>query len=144
MLVFFDTSVLVAGMVEPHPKHGRSRAWLERARAGEFEWAVAGHSLAETYSVLTSLPVKPRISPGGARRLIRENIESSARIVTLTSADHGSVLDRMALLGIIGGNVYDALLAGAAEKAGARRLLTLNPEDFQKAWPEGKGIITVP
>jgi hypothetical protein len=44
----------------------------------------------------------------------------------------------------MGGNIYDALLARAAEKCGARRLLTLNPEDFRRAWPEGEKIIEVP
>ena len=37
MDAFFDTSVLVAGMVESHPKLARSHAWLERAMIGELE-----------------------------------------------------------------------------------------------------------
>jgi predicted nucleic acid-binding protein len=144
MEAFFDTSVLIAGMIESHPKHARSHAWLERAKKGEIEWAVAAHSLAETFAVLTTLPVKPRISPGSARRLIAENIESSAKIVTLATSDYTAVLGRMADLGIVGGSIYDALLAQAAGKCGARRLLTLNPEDFRRAWPEGEKIIEVP
>jgi hypothetical protein len=35
-----------------------------------------------------------------------------------------------------GAIVYDALLVRAAEKAGVDRLLTLNIDDFRRAWPD--------
>ena len=56
MKVMFDTSVLVAGMVEPHPMHERALPWLKRARSRDLEFFVAGHTLAELYAVLTTLP----------------------------------------------------------------------------------------
>lgn len=74
MKILFDTSVLVAAVIEPHPMHTRALPWLKRARAGEFDFFVASHTLAELYAVLTTLPVSPRISPGTAWRLIHENI----------------------------------------------------------------------
>ncbi|MBS0261361.1 MAG: PIN domain-containing protein [Planctomycetes bacterium] len=64
MKMLLDTSVLVAGMLSDHAHHSVAWPWLERAKAGAFEFVVAGHSLAELYAVLTKLPRRPRISPG--------------------------------------------------------------------------------
>ena len=75
MKILFDTSVLVAAVVQPHPMHSRALPWLKRAKAGEYDFVVATHTLAELYAVLTTLPVKPRISSSTAWRLIQENIE---------------------------------------------------------------------
>ena len=63
MRTLFDTSVLVAACIEGHPKHERALPWLSKAKAQEFEFVVSSHTLAELYAVLTTLPVKPRISP---------------------------------------------------------------------------------
>ena len=144
MKAFFDTSVLIAAMVESHPHHERSVAWLSKARAGTVAWAVAAHSLAETYAVLTTLPVKPRISAALASRLIRENILDSAEIVALSPREYLHTVTRLAENGIVGGAIYDALLAFAAEKAEATRLLTLNLNDFRRAWPSIANIVELP
>lgn len=140
----FDTSVLVAGLVSQHPRHGRAFPWLKRVAAGEVAGLVATHSLAELYAVLTSLPVRPRISPGAARRLIRETVESSFQVVQLTARDYRDVLDSVAELGLAGGVVYDALAARIAEKAGVDQLLTFNPSDFRRSWPRGGHVIQEP
>jgi predicted nucleic acid-binding protein len=50
----------------------------------------------------------------------------------------------MADLGLSGGIVYDALIARAAQKVKADRLLTLNPGDFRRVWPNGERIIASP
>jgi predicted nucleic acid-binding protein len=47
-------------------------------------------------------------------------------------------------LELSGGAVYDSLIARAAEKAGADRLLTLNPAHFHRVWPEGAAAILPP
>ena len=144
MKVLFDTSVLVAAMVEPHPMHGRALPWLRRAKARAFEWVIASHTLAELYAVLTTLPVIPRIAPGMAWRLMQENVEPTATVIALSAADYRMTIRRLAELGLPGGVVYDALIAQAAQKARVGRLLTLNPEDFKRVWPEGEAILTVP
>ena len=53
MRILFDTSVLVAAMVESHPMHSRALPWLQQVRAGEPEdsFFVAAHTLAELYAV---------------------------------------------------------------------------------------------
>ena len=140
----FDTSVLVAGMVEPHPMHERALPWLKRARSGDLEFFVASHTLAELYAVLTTLPVSPRISPGAAWRLIREDVITAAKIISISPSDYGAVIRRVADLGMSGGIIYDAIITKAAQKAQVDRILTLNPDDFTRAWPEGATLISLP
>lgn len=124
--------------------HGSAFVWLKKAKAKEFEALVASHSLAETYAVLTSMPLRPRISPPLAARLLRENVTSLARIVSLSVSDYRKVVNEMSELGLSGGVIYDALIARAAAKAATDRLLTLNPSDFVRVWPEGSSRISSP
>ena len=137
MKAFADTSVLVAAMVESHPAHGRAFPWLKRAKSKEFELVVCTHTLAELYAVLTTLPVRPRLGPDIARRLIRDNVETVATIIELRTKDYVTVLDGQTSLGLTGGAIYDALAAHAAQKAGVDKLLTLNESDFRRVWPDG-------
>ena len=144
MKTLFDTSVIIAALVESHPMHDRAFPWLRQAKANEFEFVVAGHTLAELYAVLSTLPIKPRISPLVAQKLIHENIEVSAKIVSLTSVEYSTTIKRLSELGLVGGIVYDALIAKVAEKSKVERLLTLNIKHFKRVWPEGDSIIAVP
>ena len=144
MKVLLDSSVLVAAMVEAHPDHGRSLPWLQRAGRGELELVVAAHSLAETYAVLTQLPLRPRISPALAGALIARNVIGHARVVALTARDYTAVIARLASTGVAGGTTYDALIARAAEKAKCDRLLTWNRDHFLRCWPDGAERIATP
>ena len=144
MKVLFDTSVLVAALGQAHPNHVRALPWLSRAKAGEIEFLVSLHSVAELYAVLSALPTRPRLSPAEAWRLVRENVEASAHLVALTPEDYISTIRRISERGLAGGVVYDALLARAAEKSAVDRLLTFNEADFLRAWPEGAAVLLTP
>jgi predicted nucleic acid-binding protein len=138
----FDTSVLVAAMVEAHPRHAEAFTWLQRGHAGKLEYFVCAHSLAELYAVLSTYPARPRLSPELASRLIRENVTQAARVVSLSGSDYSLVLQSLAAMGQPGAVIYDALISRAAQKARVDRLLTLNPRDFLRVWPDGAAIIT--
>jgi predicted nucleic acid-binding protein len=144
MRVLLDTSVLVAALVRSHPRHAHARPWLTRALAGEIGLVLAAHSLAELHATLTSLPVRPRISPHTAARLRDDNLPPDTEIVALTAEDYRIVLGSVTELGLAGGVVYDALIARAAEIAEVDRLLTLNERDFRRVWPEGDDRIGSP
>ena len=144
MKIFFDTSVLVAAIVEPHPMHKRALPWLKRGKAGEFDMFIASHTLAELYAVLTTLPLKPKISTGTAWRLVHENVEVSAKIVFMSVSDYTSTIKLVADLGLTGGIIYDALIAKVAQKSGVERFLTFNVDDFKRVWPEGESILFIP
>jgi len=142
--ILFDTSIIVSGIVETHPMHAKCLPWLQRAKAGEVECIVVSHTLAETYAVLTTLPVKPRISPLVAQRLIDNNLQEIARIVPLTIADYWNTIQRMTAMGLSGGTIYDALIATVARRLSIDKLLTLNTDDFRRVWPEGDQVISAP
>jgi predicted nucleic acid-binding protein len=143
MKILFDTSVIIAAMIEPHPMHSRAFPWLKRAKSKALEILVASHTLAELYAVLTTLPISPKITPGIARQLIYINIETISKTVSLSSSDYISVIKQMADLGLSGGVIYDALIAKAAQKSKVDHLLTFNVDDFKRIWPEGvKHIIS--
>jgi predicted nucleic acid-binding protein len=142
--VLFDTSVLIAAIVEPHSMHERAFPWLKRARDKEFELIVASHTLAELYSVLTTLPIYPRIPPGTAWRLVHENVESIAKKISLSPTDYSRTIKWAAERGLTGGIIYDALIAQAAKIAKVDQLLTLDLDDFKRAWPDGASRLKTP
>jgi len=144
MKILFDTSVLVAALVQPHPLHNRALSWLKKAKAEEFELIVSSHTIAELYAVLSTLPVSPRITPGLAWRLIHESVEPVASVISLSSSDYFATIKRMSDLGISGGAVYDALIVKTARKSEVDRVLTFNVNDFKRIWPEGETRIAVP
>ena len=143
MTSLLDTSVLVPALVEVHPNHERAYPWLERAAAGEINVAVSNHSLAETYATMTKLPVRPKIPPGLASRLLRDGTVALT-LVPLTAEDYHRTIGRIAELGLAGGMVYDALIACAAQKLDVEALVTFNVSDFRRVWPEGHDRIVAP
>jgi predicted nucleic acid-binding protein len=144
MKILFDTSVIIAALVESHPMHQRAFPWLKKAKEHHFELVIASHTIAELYAVLSALPTKPRISPATAWRLVHENIEAIGKIVSLTAAEYSSVIKKISERGLVGGITYDALIAKVAEKSKVEQLLTLNSDHFKRVWPEGEKIIVSP
>ena len=136
MKVFFDTSVLVAAFVPAHPRHERAFDRFRRARSGRNRLLTSAHNLAELYSVLTTLPLSPRLAPAAAARIIRENLEAHAEITSLTVADYRAVVHDLGEASLAGGIIYDALACRAAIRAGAEVILTFNPRDFRRVWPD--------
>ncbi len=144
MKILFDTSVIVAAIVETHPMHNRAFPWLKRAIQKEFHMFVACHTIAEVYGVLTTIPVSPKITPALALQLIQENIETKAEIISLTASDYIDIIKNVAKFNLSGGIIYDAIIAGAAQKIKADKLLTFNIKDFKRVWPDGLAQIISP
>lgn len=92
MKVLLDTSVLVAALVDSHTHHERALPWLESVRHQQTEAVISAHTLAELYSVLSTLPVRPRISPAAAYQLIADNIVGVMEVVALTVDDYYDLL----------------------------------------------------
>ncbi len=105
-----DTSVAIPLLVRTHLAHADVVRWWNGR-----EVALAGHALAETYSVLTRLPGDIRLAPPDAARLLGERFREP---LLLGSAVAGRLPDVLARLGIAGGAVYDALVAMAAVEHG--------------------------
>jgi predicted nucleic acid-binding protein len=139
----FDTSALVAAFEVSHPRHTVCLPWLQQAQTEQIQGLIATHTLAELYSVLTRLPVRPRISPELAQRLITENLERF-EVIPLTTEDYQMVLAQMVNLNLTGGGIYDGLIAQAAVKAEVNTLLTLNPNHFTRLGEDIARLVQVP
>ena len=144
MRIFCDTSVLVASLVQEHVHHTRAMPVVQRVVEGKDTGFVAAHSLAETYAVLTSLPVAPRIGPDTAQKLLEENVIGNFEIVTLTAKEHETLVSTFAERGVVGGAVYDAIILLGAVKCGAERIFTFNLRDLHRLAPDIRGRIAAP
>ena len=135
MKVLFDTSVVVAAFINFHPAHNRSLSWLQKAVKKQIEGLVSVHSLIEIYSVITRLPLSPKIGTDLALKLIRENILNNFKLITYNSEDYIDLLDSMEKNNISGVASYDGLILRAAEKSKADKIITLNVNDFIRVSP---------
>ncbi|HMO27205.1 MAG TPA: PIN domain-containing protein [Tepidisphaeraceae bacterium] len=131
MRILFDTSAIVPALITTLPRHSVLRSWLDRPLSKEFEFVVAAHVLAETYSVLTRLPLSPRISPSVALRLIKLNIIDHAEVIALPADGYHDAITRAASAGVHGG----------AQSAKVDHLITCNPTHFHRVWPDAGQVI---
>jgi len=124
---FFDSSVLVPALLPDHVHHARSFAAF--AAASRKNAGCAAHSLAEVYSTLTRYPGKQRLSAESAALLVEE-VEHRLTLVWLDGDEYFAAINRIAGMGIVGGAVYDALIAACAAKAKADTVYTWNIAHF--------------
>jgi predicted nucleic acid-binding protein len=139
--VFFDTSVLVAAVVVPHPHHQRSLAVF--AAANRKTAGCAAHSLAEVYATLTRLPGKLGLNVDQALLLL-DSIAERLELISLEPSEYRHALREAARGGIIGGTVYDALLGQCALKARATTIYTWNVTHFRMLGDDIAGKVRTP
>jgi predicted nucleic acid-binding protein len=124
---FFDTSVLVSVFYGDHVHH---KASLDLFIQFDKSTGCCGaHSLAEVYSTLTRMPGKHRISSAQAMLFIG-SIRDRLSIIALSGDEYGEALQASATLGIVGGGIYDAMLAHCAIKAKAEVIYTWNARHY--------------
>jgi predicted nucleic acid-binding protein len=124
---FFDTSVLVAAVLEEHEVHAPSfRAFSAATPSSAF---CAAHNLAEVYATLTRYPGKQRLSADQALLSI-DVIQRKLTIVALDTKEYILAIRKFAALGISGGTTYDALIATCALKVKADIIYTWNVGHF--------------
>ncbi len=129
MRAFFDTSVLVPVFLEDHEHHERSlNAFVEADKKRD---CCAAHSLAEVYATMTRLPGRHRLS-GEQVLLFVENIRERLKLVWLNGDEYNAAIKLAAHTNVIGGTIYDALIARCALKAKADALYTWNTKHFEQ------------
>ncbi|MFB2875602.1 type II toxin-antitoxin system VapC family toxin [Floridanema aerugineum] len=143
MKVLFDTSVLVPALIVSHPKHSVCFSRLKAAESKQIQGFISTHSLAETYSVITRLPIQPRINPEQAQSIIVDILQY-LEVIPLFSNDYQIAIAQMATLNIPGGGIFDALIAQAALKAEVSVILTLNPNHFTRLGSAIANLVQVP
>ena len=129
--VFFDTTVLLAGLIEL----GDASRHAQKALAAVAERKLshphtAWHCCLEFFAVSTRLPAEIRLDPHDALVLIEDEIlrrfqvhqlPDGARKGFLMAAEH----DR-----VVGGRIYDAHIAEVARIAGAKTVVTDNRRHY--------------
>jgi predicted nucleic acid-binding protein len=117
-VIAIDTSVAVAAALPWHESHATALSALPRART-----PLLAQVGLECYSVLTRLPPPQRVPAAVALDYLRASFAFPP--IVLPRGDYGRLLDRAATEGIVGGALYDAVVAATAQAAGAT-LLTLD------------------
>jgi len=104
--LLLDTSAAIA-LVDPASPHHDS---VLAATSGHL-LGLSGHVAFEFWSVLTRLPFPMRITSADANRLITVNFPGTKYLEAGATAE---LIGEFAQLGIVGGAVYDALVAACA------------------------------
>ena len=133
MKAFFDTSVLVASFLGDHVHHQASLRVFALAKPRDC--ACSLHTLAEVFAVLSSLPLKPPISPDQAGLFVEEAYRRLT-LVSLNDNEYFGAIQEAAERGLSGGRIYDALLLQCAKKCKAEVIYTWNLKHFQAIAPD--------
>ncbi len=131
MKVFFDTSVLVAAVVDQLRNHEAALDCFSRYVSGKNSGFCSAHTIAECCATLTALPLKRRIMPQEAKQLIAENFSGRLTVVEIKAKTYDRALERVSNLGLTSGIIYDALHLECAELTKCSRLYTYNIKHFQ-------------
>jgi predicted nucleic acid-binding protein len=137
MKVLFDTSVLVAAVVDQLPNHVAAHGCFLKYLEKEHTGYCSTHTLAECYATLTALPLPRRVSAAEALTLVEKNFARRLQVIDLNSDDYMEALRNTAGRGLLSGQIYDALHVAAARKAGCERIYTYNLSHFRRSVLEG-------
>lgn len=121
---------MVAAVCDWHERHTAARSEIERRLRLRQALLVLGPALVEAYSVLTRLPAPYRLGATDALAVLEANFVDGARIVTLDGASYRRLLRRAPAEAIVGGRIYDAVIAECALKEKGTVLLTFNAAHF--------------
>ena len=99
--------------------------------------------MSETWSVLTRLPVTPRITPLTAWGAIRR-LRSMLTLLVPTERIYRKALVRCTARALTSGVVFDAIHLVTAEACGADAMLTFNDADFARLVDTSSPRIVVP
>ena len=135
MKVCFDTSVLVAALLQQHPHHAIAFPRLKEVHDGKVEGHLTTHGLAELFATLTALPLRPRLLPGDAQRIIGNSVLGHFTIIPLGVKDYQDAIDLAVTRNLSSGAIYDALHIAGARSVGCVTLYTLNRRHFEGLAP---------
>jgi predicted nucleic acid-binding protein len=131
----FDTSVLVAALLQQHPHHAIAFPRLRAVHEGSCKGHLTTHGLAELFATLTALPLKPRLQPADAQRIIEQAILSHFSVISLTKQDYQDAIKLTVANNLSSGAIYDALHLIGARRANCSLLYTLNLRHFRALAP---------
>ena len=95
------------------------------------EAGCAAHSLVEVYASLTRMPGEHRMSAAQAM-LFLGTLQERLNVVALDASEYFAGVERFAGFGIVGGTIYDAMMALCALQADAETIYTWNRRHFRQ------------
>ena len=143
MKVCFDTSLLVAALLQQHPHHASAFPRLQAVKAGTAQGHLTTHGLAELFATLTALPLKPRLHPPDVERIIQQSILPYFTLIPLSAENYRDAIQLTVKQNLASGAIYDALHLIGARSAGCTTLFTLNFRHFRSLAP-GDSMISSP
>jgi predicted nucleic acid-binding protein len=138
-----DTSVMVAALIEPHPFHQRALRWIEAVAGGRAKAECSWHAAAETWAVLTRLPLEPPISPALAEVAV-DRLLKMIEPVEIDRDAYRVALRRCSERGLRSGALFDALHLVVAERRRVDAFVTFNRADFERLLADGSPRLVVP
>ncbi len=129
-VLFIDTSVLLAGMIELEPPNPAAHAIMQAVADGRARPATAFHCCLEFFSVATRLPAEFRLSPADARQLVEDEILARFDVRDLPRSDRRALFATAVSDHVAGGRIYDLHIAEVARATGASAVLTQNRRHF--------------
>ena len=142
-MVFLDTSVLLAGMVDFGPQSAPAQSIFHAVAERKLESpATAWHCCLEFYSVATRLPPEFRLTPDDAWVLLRDEVFNRLSVRDLPADERAALFSSSARDRIGGGRIYDAHIAEVARCAGAQVIVTDNRRHFLAALRHGIKVET--
>ena len=119
MKAYWDSSAVIEACNSP----------VLRARLHRERGLTRTHTLAEVFSTLTGGNLAFRLDADAAAQTVA-NLATDLDFHDLTAPDVLTALKEARKKGVRGGRIYDYLHAVAAQKSGAKKLLTLDKNDF--------------
>ena len=139
---FFDTSVLIAGMIDFGRSSQDALLLMDAVAEGKIERPLtAWHCCLEFYSVTTRLPEEYRLEPEISLRLLREEIFPRFSVHDLPMERREEFLISTVGEGTKGGRIYDVHIAEIARQAGARLVATENRRHFTSLLRHGIRVL---
>lgn len=143
MSVFFDTSVLLAGLVDFGPQSAPAQSLMHAVAEKRLEnAATAWHCCLEFFSVATRLPPEFRLSPAEAFRLLQDEVFERITVHDLPERDRLPMLQAAGRDVVAGGRIYDTHIAEIARAVGAKVVITDNRRHFISALRYGMRVET--
>ena len=139
--IALDTSVIIAGLLGWHERHGAASAALSPLLEGDGRIVLPLQSLVEAYAVMTRLPAPYRLSPHVALQILERSLHERVTVVGLEADEGWRCLEDLVHSSIAGGTSYDGLILACARKGGVARLLTFNPSHFERLGFEGIEVV---
>ena len=141
--VFFDTSVLVHGIIDFGTASDPAQQLMRTVARGDLERpATAWHCCLGFFSVTTRLPQEFRLSPDVAAVLVEEELLARLEVHPLPGAQQRDLVLAAASERLAGGRIYDAHIGQMALDSGASTLTTDNRRHFTTLLRHGLRVLT--